>query len=191
MSAKLWSAAALTPLSHSSICRQIEEWESGVKAAALQRLPPIKSVLLLPSFPESKTKQRGSPLIHLRAPAAEIAGARCLFEPWAIGHERAVQNDKPCGEEAGVHFLCCRVAMESIMYRANRRPFNSDGAISLTIKFASLNSIEIWEPRLCSTNRASYPTPCISTPLSPDCEGGSSASFFAAAAIEGVIRMTA
>jgi hypothetical protein len=41
MSAKLWSAAALTPLSHSSIYRQIEEWESGVKAAALQRLPPI------------------------------------------------------------------------------------------------------------------------------------------------------
>jgi len=32
----LWSAAALTPLSHSSIWRQIEEWESGVKAAALQ-----------------------------------------------------------------------------------------------------------------------------------------------------------
>jgi hypothetical protein len=41
MSAKLWSAVALTPLSHSSIWRQIEEWESGVKAAALQRLPPI------------------------------------------------------------------------------------------------------------------------------------------------------
>jgi hypothetical protein len=32
----LWSAAALTPLSHSSVCRQTEEWESGVKAAALQ-----------------------------------------------------------------------------------------------------------------------------------------------------------
>jgi len=30
-----------TPLSHSSICRQIKEWESGVKTAALQRLPPI------------------------------------------------------------------------------------------------------------------------------------------------------
>src|SRR5919108_3848231 len=41
MSAKLWSAAAWTPLSHSSVCRQIEEWESGVKAAALQRPPPI------------------------------------------------------------------------------------------------------------------------------------------------------
>ena len=80
--------------------------------------------------------------------------------------------------------------MESIMYRANRRPFGSDGAISLTIKFASLNSIEIWEPRLCSTNRASCPTPCISTFPPPD-EGGASASLFAAAAIEGVIMMTA
>jgi hypothetical protein len=76
------------------------------------------------------------------------------------------------------------------MYRANRRPFNSDGAISLTIKFASLNSIEIWAPRLCSTNRASCPTPCISTFPPPD-EGGASASLFAAAAIEGVIMMTA
>jgi hypothetical protein len=32
----LWNALALTPLSHSSIYRQIEEWESGVKAKALQ-----------------------------------------------------------------------------------------------------------------------------------------------------------
>jgi hypothetical protein len=37
----LWSALALTPLSHSSICRQIEEWESGVKAKALQSFAPI------------------------------------------------------------------------------------------------------------------------------------------------------
>ena len=81
--------------------------------------------------------------------------------------------------------------MESIMYLANRRPFGSDGAISLTIKFASLNSIEIREPRECSTKRASCPTPCISTPLSPDAVGGASASFFAAAAVEGVIMMTA
>jgi hypothetical protein len=64
-----------------------------------------KSVPLSPSFPESKTKQRGSPLIHLRLPVAEVAGSRCLFEAWAICHERAVQNDKPWGEEAGLHFL--------------------------------------------------------------------------------------
>jgi hypothetical protein len=41
----LWSAAALTPLSHSSICRRIEEWESGVKAAALQSFALVHAKL--------------------------------------------------------------------------------------------------------------------------------------------------
>src|SRR5215813_12691053 len=39
MGAKLWSALALTPLSHS--LDRSREWESGVKAKALQVLPPI------------------------------------------------------------------------------------------------------------------------------------------------------
>jgi len=64
------------------------------------------SVPLSPSFPESIIKQRGTPLIHLRLPAVEVAGSRCLFEAWAICHKRAVQNDKPWGEEARLHFLC-------------------------------------------------------------------------------------
>ena len=42
MSAKLWSALALTPLSQLLIEWSLNrEWVSGVKAKALQRLPPI------------------------------------------------------------------------------------------------------------------------------------------------------